>query len=99
MLAGQIVQPEDLVIFLDTLLKLYLKHIKNYIRDSADFLKKCPRKVDPDTKIVTFDVTNLYSSILNKSLKASEYFLTNFKEEMNPRFNNKAADFILKNNS
>ena len=99
MLAGQIVQPEDLVIFLDTLLKLYLKHIKNYIRDSADFFKKCPRKVDPDTKIVTFDVTSLYSSIPNKTLKASEYFLTTFKEEMNPRFNNKAADFILKNNS
>ena len=38
--------------FLDTLLKAYLKHVKSYIRDSVDFLKKCQREVDPDTEIV-----------------------------------------------
>ena len=47
--------------FLDTLLKPYLKDVKSHIRDSVDFLNKCPR--DPDTEIVTFDVTSLYSSI------------------------------------
>ena len=90
--------------FLDTLLKPYLKHLKSYIRDSVDFLNKCPREVHSDTEIVIFDVTSLYNSIPHEyGLKALGYFLTTFKEEMNPRFNNQfildAADFILKNNS
>ena len=89
--------------FLDKLLKPYLKHVKSYIRDNIDFLKKCPRKVDPDTEIVTFDVTSLYTCIpYEYGLKALGYFLTAFKEEMNPRFNNQfildSAVFILKNN-
>ena len=59
---------------------------------------------DPDTEMVTFDVTSLYTSIPHEyGLKALGYFLTAFKDEMNPRFNNQfildAADFILKNNS
>ena len=53
---------------------------------------------------VTFDVASLYTSIPHEyGLKALGYFLTTFKEEMNPRFNNQfvldAADFILKNHS
>ena len=89
---------------LDTLLKAYLKHVKSYIRDSVVFSNKCPREVDHDTEIVTFDVTSLYTSVPHEyDLKALGYFLTAFKEEMNPRFNNQfvldAADFILKNNS
>ena len=84
---------------LDTLLKPYLKHIKSYIQDSTDFLNKRSREVDPNTEIVTFDVTSLYTSVLHEyGLKALGYFLTTFKEEMNPRFNNQlildAADFI-----
>ena len=71
--------------FLDTLLKSYLRHVKSYIRDSIDFLNKCPREVDPDTEIVIFDVTSLYTSIPHEhSLKALGCFLTAFKEEMNP---------------
>ena len=55
-------------------------------------------------EIITFDVTSLYTSIPHEyGLKALGYFLTTFKEEINPRFNNQfildAADFILKNNS
>ena len=90
--------------FLDTLLKPYLKHVTSYVRDSVDFLNKCPREVDPDTEIVTFDVASLYTSIpYEYGLNALGYVLTIFKEEMNPRFNNQfildAADFILKNHS
>ena len=85
MLASQIVQPDDLVIFLDILLKPYSKHIKNDIRDSVDFLNKCPRAVDPDTEIVMFNVASLYTSIpYEYGLKASSYILTTFKEEINP---------------
>ena len=54
-------------------------------------------------EIVAFDVTTLYTSTPHEyDLKALGYFLTTFKEEINPRFNNQfildAVDFILKNN-
>ena len=86
---------------MDTLLKPYFKHVKSYIRDSVDFLNESPREVDPVTEIVTFDVASLYTSIPHEyGLKALGYFLSTFKEEMDPRFNNQfildAADFILK---
>ena len=58
----QIFQQQGLV-FLDTLLKPYLKHVKSYIRDIVDFLNKFPREVDPDTEIATFNVASLYTSI------------------------------------
>ena len=55
--------------------------------------------IDPDTEIVTFDVTGLYTRIPHEyALKALGYFLTTFKEEINPQFNNQlildAAEFI-----
>ena len=55
--------------------------------------------IDPDTEIVTFDVTGLYTRIPHEyALKALGYFLTTFKEEINPQFSNQlisdAAEFI-----
>ena len=55
--------------------------------------------IDPDTEIVTFDVTGLYTRISHEyALKALGYFLTTFKEEINPQFSNQlildAAQFI-----
>ena len=47
----------------DILLKPFLKHIKSLICDNLDLLIKCPRDVDEDTEIVTFDVISLYTSI------------------------------------
>ena len=41
-------------------IKSLLKHIKNVSHDSLDLLFKCTRDVDEDTKIVRFDVINLY---------------------------------------
>ena len=87
------------LLFLDTFLKPYPKHVKSYIRDSVDFLNKCPREEDLDMETVAFGITSLHTSIPHKyDLKAFEYFLTTFKEEMDPQFNNQfildAADFI-----
>ena len=48
---------------IDMLLKPFLKRIKIFIRHSFDFLIKCPRDVDEDTEIVTFDIIILYASI------------------------------------
>ena len=64
-----------------------------------DFFKnKCPRDVDEDTEIVTFDVISLYTSIPHEfGLEAIDYFL----EDLHPRFRKKfvleSANFILKN--
>ena len=83
-----------LTYFLNTFLKPYLKHVKSCIQDSVDILSKCPREEDPNTEIVTFDVTSLYTSIPHEyGLKALEYFLATFKEEINPRFNNQFIFF------
>ena len=71
--------------------------MKSFIRDSLDFLNKCPRDVDEDTEIVTFDVISLYISIPHKfSLGAIDYFLTKYQEDLHPRF---ILNFILKNNT
>ena len=48
---------------IDILLKPFLKRIKIFIRYSLDFLIKCPRDVEEDTEIVTFDIIILYASI------------------------------------
>ena len=53
---------------IDILLKPFLKHIKNFIRDSLDFLNKYPRDVDEDTEIVTFDVIRLYTRGLTSKI-------------------------------
>ena len=66
---------------------LNLKHIKSFIRDSLEFLIKCPRDVDEDTEIVTFNVNTLQLSIPQKfGLEAMDYFLTKYQEDLHPRF-------------
>ena len=78
---------------IDILLKLFLKRIKSYIRDSLDFLIKCPRDVDEDSGIATFDVISLYTSIPHEfGLEAVDYFLIKYQEDLHPRFK---KDFVL----
>ena len=64
---------------IDILLKPFLKRIKRFIRDSLDFLNKCPRDVDENTEIVTFDIISLYTSIPHEfGLEAIDYFLAKY---------------------
>ena len=64
------------------LLKPFLKHIKNFIRNGLGFVNKCPRDVDEDTEIVTFDVTSLYTSIFHEfGPEAIDYFLTKYQDQ------------------
>ena len=51
-------------------------NIKRYIRDSIDFLNSIPEKIDPNTLIVTFDVTNLWMSILHELGKQAIAYYT-----------------------
>ena len=89
---------------IDILLKPFLKHIKSFIRDSLDFLKKCRKDVDENTDIVTLDLISLNKSIPHEfGLEAIEYFLTKYQEDLHPRFRKafvlESANFILKNNT
>ena len=48
---------------INIILKLFLIHIKNYVKDNLDFLRKCSRKNNDTTTLVTFDVKSLYTNI------------------------------------
>ena len=55
--------------------------------DSLIVLIKCSRYRVEDTKIVTFDVIRLYGSICHEfGIKALDYFLTMYQEDLRPRF-------------
>ena len=63
-----------------------------------DFLNKCPRDVDENFEIVTFDVISLYASIPHEfGLEAIDYFLIKYQKDLHPRF--RKANFILNNNT
>ena len=66
-----------------------------------DFFKnKCPRDVDEDTEIVTFDVISLYTSIPHEfGLEAIDYFLEDLHLRFRKKFVLESANFILKNNT
>ena len=51
--------------FLDTLLRMYLKVVKSYIRDDIDFFTKIPRETDEKKVFATFDITSMYTYINN----------------------------------
>ena len=54
---------------------------------SLDFLIKCPKDVDEDTKIVRLDVITLYTSIPHEfSLEVLDYLLTTYQEDIRPTF-------------
>ena len=49
--------------FSGKILKPFLIHIKSYVSDNVDFLRRCSRKNNDSTTLVTFDVNGLYTSI------------------------------------
>ena len=90
----EISEPSDLKLrpivggpkLINILLKPFLKHIKSLIHDSLDFSFKCPRDVDENTEIVTFDIISLYTSIPHKfGLESKDYFLTKYQKDLHPR--------------
>ena len=60
---------------IDILLHLFLNKMKSYIKDNIDFLNSIPEKIDPNTLIAIFDVTNLYSNVLHQLRKQAISFL------------------------
>ena len=90
--------------FVDIIIKPLLLHVKSYIKDSNDFLKKCSRSNSPDTVLATFDITSLYTSIPHTyGLEAMKYWLEKYRASINQRFSTEfileAIEFILSNNT
>ena len=69
-----------------------------------DSLNKCPRDVDEDAEIVTFDVISLCTCFLHEfGLEPIGYFSANYQEDLHPRFRKEfvleSANLILRNNT
>ena len=61
--------------------------------ESLDFLNKCPRDVDEDSGVVTYDVVSLYTVIPHEfNLKVIDYFLTKYEKDLLPKF---SKEFVL----
>ena len=74
----------------DILLKPFLNKIKSYIKSNIDILNSIPEKIDPNTLIVTFKVTKLYSNIVYELGKqAISFWIDKYPNRLHPRFNKK----------
>ena len=57
---------EKISAFVDEHIKQFVPHIKSYVRDTPDFIKKIENfKLNGDYFLVTMDVTSLYTNIPN----------------------------------
>ena len=88
----------------DILLQPFLEKVKSYTRDNLHFLNLLPQHTDPDTLLVTFDVTSLYSNIPHDlGKRAISYWIRKHPELLPSRFNEQfiidSIDIILNNNS
>lgn len=78
--------------------------MKSFVRDDLDFLRYLPERVTLSDKLVTMDVTNLYTNITSTlGLKALSYWINKFPEKINNRFEKKfileATELVLNNNT
>ena len=88
---------------IDKILNPLVTHLRAFIKDEFDFLRKFPKKVPSNTKIICCDVTSLYTSIPTElGLEALDYWLTKLSSWVDTRFTKtfiiEAVHFILKNN-
>lgn len=102
--AGTRCPTRNLSNLLDKALKPLLRHVRSHLRDSIEFLCKCKRRVAKDSKLVSFDVTSLYTSIPHElGIESIRYFLEKFPNTVDQRFTKEfvleATEFILKNNT
>lgn len=89
---------------MDILLKPLCSEVKSYVRDDLDFLRYLPDKVNQDAKLVTMDVTNLYTNITTDlGINALKYWINKYPQNINSRFSREfileASSLVLKNNT
>lgn len=74
------------------------------MRDDLDFLRYLPDRITPSDKLVTMDVTNLYTNITSTlGLEELNYWINTFPEKINNRFEKnfilEATELLLNNNT
>ncbi|XP_062579660.1 uncharacterized protein LOC134241640 [Saccostrea cucullata] len=78
---------------LDILLKPYCEKVPSFIRDDIDFINHLPEHIQPNTKLVSFDVVNLYTNIpVDLGIKAVKYWIDRYPNLLQDRFE---QEFIL----
>ena len=85
------------------LLKPFLPMIPSFLKDSYDFLKSLPDKINPADILVTSDITSLYTNIPHQlGLQAVDFWITKHPDLLPYRipksFILQAIDLILTNN-
>ena len=102
--AGLYCETSRLSSFLDTLLKPYLLKVHSYLRDNIDFLNFIPKNVPLHTKLVSFDIVSLYTTIPhNLGLESISFWLNKHPELLAERFSIRfvvrGLQIILENNN
>ncbi|XP_071132786.1 uncharacterized protein [Mytilus edulis] len=79
--------------FLDIILKPLCKYVPSYIRDDIDFLSHLPKIAPVHARLVSFDVTSLYTNIPHDlGIEAIQYWVAKHRDAIPNRF---TVDFIL----
>ena len=89
---------------ISVILKPFLIHIKCYVKDKLDFLRKCSRKNNDTTILVTFDIKRLYTSIPHDyGLETISFMTEKHPDSLHSRFSKgfvlESIKIILENNN
>ena len=72
---------------IDIILKPFLIHTKSYVKDNLDFLRKCSRKNNDLTTLVTFDVKSFYTSVPhNYGLESISFWIERHPDSLHLTF-------------
>ena len=73
---------------IDIILKPFLIHLKSYVKDNLDFLRKCSRKNNDSTTVVMFDVKSKYPSSIphNYNLEEIRFWIEKNPDSLHSRF-------------
>ena len=88
---------------LHEILSPLVPNLKSHIKDEWDFVRRFPKKIDFDAKLLSCDIVSLYSSIpIELGLEALEYWIEKLRHVIPQRFTKtfilEMAKFVLENN-
>ena len=89
---------------LEKTLSPLVNHLKSYIKDDWDFLRKFPHDLDPLCQLYSCDVVNLYTNITHElGITALKYWTNKLRHLIPERFSTEfiinTATFVLQNNN
>ena len=90
--------------FLEKILSPLVKHLRSYVKDDWDLLKKLPQKFDSECDLYSFDIVSLYTNINHElGIEALSYWFDKLRDliprRLSKRFVLEACSFVLKNNN